>query len=59
MAVVRWAMCGLRWYPYRAHGRHHPNALVCLYGHHSFRGEEQLVFDMGMPPNYVAMPEIP
>jgi hypothetical protein len=52
-------MCGFRWYPNSTQRRYDPNAFACLYGHHPFRREEQLVFKVGMPSNHMAMREIP
>jgi hypothetical protein len=52
-------MCGSRWYPDCAQRRHDPNAFACLDGHRAFGRKEQLVFEVGMLPDYMAMGKIP
>jgi hypothetical protein len=44
-----------RWNPDRAQGRHDPNALLCVDGHHPFRSKDQLILWVEVLWDHVAV----
>jgi hypothetical protein len=52
-------MRDLRRYPHGSQRRNNPNAFASLYSHDALRREKQLVFNVGMAPDYVAVSEVP